>query len=141
VRRPSARLPIGQALGLETFQNFGVYQPNVDNNYRGPDICMARPEHISERGIEGKASLVIEILSPEDESYDKMPFYAKCGIGEMWIIDPATRAHEVYVLRGKTYCAIAPAAGVTRSPLLDVELSLADGPKLRVRWASGVAEI
>ena len=70
-----------------------------------------------------------------------MPFYAKCGVGEMWIIDPATRAHEVYVLRGKTFYAVAPGDGSTRSPLLGVELSLATGPKLRVRWAAGDVEL
>jgi Uma2 family endonuclease len=135
-------LPIGEALGLETFHNgTGLFQPNTDSNVRGPDLCLVKPEHVSERGIEGKASLVVEILSPDDESRDKMPFYAKCGVGELWLVDPETRAHEVYVLRGKSYFAVADVDGVTRSPLLGVELSIADGPKLRVRWHAGVAEI
>ena len=40
------------------------------------------------RGINGHAELVIEILSPHDESRQKQPFYAKCGIPAFWIIDP-----------------------------------------------------
>jgi Uma2 family endonuclease len=70
-----------------------------------------------------------------------MPFYAKCGVGELWLVDPETRAHEVYVLRGKSYFAIADFDGITHSPLLNLDLSLAPGPKLRLAWPAGSAEI
>ena len=42
------------------------------------------------RAIDGHAELVVEIRSPNDESYDKLPFYAACKIPECWIIDPVT---------------------------------------------------
>src|SRR5262245_3094496 len=54
----------------------GVFES--DDNYRVADATIARPEHVSKRGLEG-ADLVVEVLSPNDESRDKLPFYAKLG--------------------------------------------------------------
>jgi Uma2 family endonuclease len=64
-------------------------------NWRIPDLTFARPDQSSERGLES-AELVIEILSPNDESRKKLPFYASIGVREVWIIDPVTRVAEIY---------------------------------------------
>lgn len=37
------------------------------------------------------AALVVEIVSPGDESWDKLPFYAEHGVDEVLIVDPAQR--------------------------------------------------
>ena len=37
------------------------------------------------------AALVIEIVSPGDESSQKLPFYAKHNVDEVLIVDPAER--------------------------------------------------
>lgn len=111
------------------------------DNYRIPDLAVIDPKFITERGIEARAELVIEVLSPEDESREKMPFYATCGIPEVWLIDPESRSAEVYVLRGGMYFAVAHSDGTVRAPCLGLELRTISGPKLRLEWRDGHAEI
>jgi len=64
-------------------------------SYRVADLGFARPEDVADRGIEGRAALLVEILSPADESYEKLPFYRRVGVEELLYIDPITRAFEV----------------------------------------------
>jgi Uma2 family endonuclease len=37
------------------------------------------------------AALVIEVVSPGDESWEKLPFYAAHAVEELLIVDPAQR--------------------------------------------------
>lgn len=85
---------------LEGFVEPGIFDPAVRTmtSYRVADLGFARPEHVSQRGIEGRASLVVEILSPGDESRDKMPFYRRVGVEELLFVDPVTRGFEVWRL-------------------------------------------
>lgn len=131
------------ATNLKVLHNFGVYDPiKGERNLRGPDVLVAAPAHISQRGVEGRAELVVEILSPNDESRDKFAFYAACGIPELWIVHPVTRAIEVYVLDQETYVEQPVAAdGTICAPTLGLTLRVVDGPKLRISWADGSAEI
>jgi Uma2 family endonuclease len=39
----------------------------------------------------GTAVLVIEIVSPDDETWNKLEFYAAHGVEELLIVDPAER--------------------------------------------------
>jgi Uma2 family endonuclease len=107
----------------------GIY--DGDDNYRIPDITIVRREHCTERGLNG-ADLVVEVLSPNDESREKQPFYAERGIRESWIIDPISRAHEIYELRRGKYNRVRSRFGVTRSPTFGIELSIIDGPLLQL---------
>jgi len=63
-------------------------------------------ELVGEKRITGAPDLVIEILSPATARTDrhvKLPLYAESGVAEYWIVDPESRAVEVYVLDGETY--------------------------------------
>jgi len=135
--------PIVERLGLEILPQSGVFDPaRGEANYRVPDLVVAHPDRISERGIEGRCELVVEILSPHDESRDKFSFYARLGVQEVWLADPRTREIEVYVLRGATYFAVAPnRAGAIDAPRLALTLEVIAGPKLRIAWDAGTAEI
>jgi Uma2 family endonuclease len=59
-----------------------------------PDIVFVATERagqISERGIEGAPTLVIEILSPstrETDRHAKLQLYARHRIPHYWIVDP-----------------------------------------------------
>ena len=87
-------------------------------------------------------TLAIEVLSPNDESRDKFGFYAARGVAEVWLVEPNTRALEVYVLRGSQYFISLPDANhVVHAPALDLQLAVVAGPKLRVTWAGGSAEL
>jgi Uma2 family endonuclease len=136
--------PLAKSRGLLVIWATGVFEPNSppNKNYRTPDLVVVDPQYLSARGIEGRTEIVIEILSPDDESREKLGFYAMCEVQEVWILDPVTRAHEVYVLRAGTFFAVASdRAGVTSAPLLGLSLQAVDGPKLRVTWADGSADI
>jgi Uma2 family endonuclease len=82
-------------------------------NYRIPDLVLLTPDrfHIDHNEyFEGAPTVVVEIHSAGDEAYDKMPFYAKLGVPEVWIIDRDTRVPEVFLLEGDRYERQAPDA-------------------------------
>ena len=110
-------------------------------SYRVPDLGYARPEHVSERGIEGRAALVVEILSPGDESYEKLPFYRQVGVEEVLFVDQATRAFEVRRPDGDGWRLVGPGEdGWTELVSLGVALRLSDG-RLQVRTDAGIEEV
>jgi Uma2 family endonuclease len=135
--------PLARARRLEAINQLAVLDPrDHSRNYRVPDISVVDPEHILPDGTEGPVELAIEILSPHDESREKLPFYAARGVRELWLVDPTTRAYEVYVLRGESYFVALPdRTGKTCAPALDLELRLVDGPRLRVSWTDGAVEL
>jgi Uma2 family endonuclease len=56
--------------------------------------------------VYGAPDLVIEILSPSNPERDrivKRDVYARSGVREYWIADPASRSLEVFVLEGGRY--------------------------------------
>jgi Uma2 family endonuclease len=125
---------IARGRGLWVVLEPGHYQPGVDNNYRVPDVALFANEHLADRGIEGRAELVIEILSPHDESREKLPFYAKVGTPEAWLIAPRTCELEVFDLRGGHIRAVSPRAdGAIESPTLGLVMSVTPGPRLEIR--------
>jgi Uma2 family endonuclease len=131
-------LPIAERRGLCLATGSGLYQ--AAKNYRVPDITIGREPQMSSRGWEA-AELVIEVLSPDDESRDKLSFFAKLGVREVWYVEPVTRAIELLVLRGRDYRAVAVASGAVRSLVLDIEISTVDGPRLRIRDGGDVVDV
>jgi Uma2 family endonuclease len=67
-----------------------VFDPSVEDysSYRTPDLVVFSADHRSPRGVEGAAALAIKIRSPGDETFDKIPFYDRVGVGELLVIDP-----------------------------------------------------
>jgi Uma2 family endonuclease len=135
--------PLALAQGFKIVHNLDLLDRDEgENNYRQPDIAIVSPNDIIRRGIDGHAELVIEIRSPNDESYEKLPFYEKCKIPEYWIVHPETRAFEVFVLRRGTYVAAKPSDdGTVLAPRFGLRLDVVHGPKLRIAWADGSTEI
>ena len=133
-RLATALTPVAEARGWWVSHETGLFDPERgESDYRQPDVVVVDPAHVSERGVEGRAELVVEVLSPKDESRAKLPFYARHAVQEIWLIDPKTRAIEIYTLRGDTFFAVAPERdGRVRSPLFGIELATIDGPKLQV---------
>lgn len=124
--------------GLRTFTGeTGLFDPAKGvKNYRIPDVVVVRPEHMSKRGVEG-AELVVEVLSPHDESRQKFAFYAARGVKEIWLVTPSPRAIEIYELRGGEYADVT-AGG--RSPLLGIDVTVGDGV-LHLRDGDLLAEV
>jgi Uma2 family endonuclease len=61
-------------------------------------ISSARSHIITEQNIQDAPDLVVEIVSPSSEAIDrqtKRRVYARHGVGEYWIVDPAAQTIEV----------------------------------------------
>jgi Uma2 family endonuclease len=107
--------PLARGAGLVPVVNeFGLGREGKDN-YRVPDGGLHRGVP---RGVyQGTAALVIEIVSPNDETWEKLPFYAAHDVDEVLIIDP--REHSVAWL-GLADSEYQP---IERSGLIDLGLS------------------
>ena len=132
--------PLARRRGLGCLHEAGLYRG--EQNYRVPDLMVHRPGDRSDRGVEAHAEVVVELLSPHDESREKLPFYESLGVREVFLIDPRTRAVELYVLRGgKLLVALPDGAGAFRSEVLGLELRVVEGPRLRLSWDGGSTEV
>lgn len=89
-----------RAAGLTaTMHEFNLGESEED--YRIPDGGLHRP------GAGGvwlpTAALVVEVVSPADETWQKLPFYAAHGVDEVLILDPADRSVHWLALEGGKY--------------------------------------
>jgi Uma2 family endonuclease len=79
--------PLSKAAGLEA--TVGGVNIGEQGNYAIPDASLHRP------GAGGvyvsTAALAVEILSPGDDTWEKLPFYARRGVEELAIVDPRGR--------------------------------------------------
>lgn len=84
--------PLAKAAGLYATTAFNL--GNGPTNYRVPDGGYHR-----ERPVEAwipTAAIVLEILSPEDETSAKFDFYAAHGVQEVIVADPAQRTIKCF---------------------------------------------
>jgi Uma2 family endonuclease len=88
-----------QGLG-EVFHQVNVADPVKGmDDYRVPDICVLLPSSqakVESTYIAGGPDLVIEIHSPDDETYKKLSWYAKQGVREVVVINRDTRKVELF---------------------------------------------
>lgn len=71
------------------------------------------------------AAIVLEVLSPDDETVAKLDFYAAHGVDELLVADPETRTVRCWHLVGGQYVE------TDRSALLDLDMPILTG---EVRW-------
>jgi len=68
-----------------------------------PDgMIVCDPDKIQKDGVHGAPDLVVEVLSPSTARYDrgrKKDVYEQCGVKEYWIVDPANKTVEQYLLQ------------------------------------------
>jgi Uma2 family endonuclease len=79
--------PLAEAADLELTGTVGI--GGGPHDYRVPDLAMHRagaPEQ-----WHPTAALVVEIVSPGDESWEKLPFYAAHHVDEVVLVDPQRR--------------------------------------------------
>lgn len=106
-------LPLFKRSGRGTIHSgINVFdESSREEDYRIPDVTFVaagREGVLADDGIRGDGpDAVIEIRSPGDESYEKLPFYARVGVREVVIIDRDSKRPEVYRLAGKGYVAVA----------------------------------
>lgn len=75
----------------------------TEKNRFVPDVMVVCDRNkIKWNGVHGTPDLVVEVLSPKTARYDrrhKKDMYEKCGVKEYWIVDPANRTIEQYLLQ------------------------------------------
>jgi Uma2 family endonuclease len=89
--------PAASASGLVAA--IGDFNLGAEDDYRVPDGGLHRPG--SDEMYYATAALVVEIVSPDDETWQKLPFYAAHGVEELLIVDPLERAVHWLGLRGE----------------------------------------
>lgn len=83
--------------GLVALSGCNIGSPD---DYRVPDgVLCSQPPHLL---YVPTALLVVEVLSPDDETYAKLPFYAAAGIQDVVIAHPQERWVHCYDLRSGT---------------------------------------
>lgn len=134
---------VTDARGLEASHETGLFRtPGAEQDYRVPDLIVTSPAVRKKRGVEGAPDVVFELLSPDDESREKLPFYEAVGAREVFLIDPETRQVELYVRRGERLLAVVPEKdGGVRSEVLGLRFVPITGPKLRLELPDGAVEI
>jgi hypothetical protein len=102
--------PLALQVGLEV-----IGQSNLgegEHDFRVPDLSLHRP---GARGVwHPTAALVVEIASPNDESWEKLPFYAAHSVDEALIVDPQRQTVSWLALDNDSYSPVA------RSRLVDL---------------------
>jgi Uma2 family endonuclease len=76
------------------------------HNYRIPDLVIITPNSRiinHDVYIEGGPTAVVEIQSPNDESLEKLSFYAELGVAEVWIFNRDTKAPKLLILEAGAY--------------------------------------
>jgi len=124
--------------GSRVYHQINISEPgNWPNNYRIPDLVLLTPErfHIDcNEYFDGGPDAVVEIHSPGDEAYEKLPFYASIGVREIMVIDRDTREPELYKLvDGEFEISKSGANGWIESSVTGLELRPATGDKLEIR--------
>ena len=106
------------------------------DDYRIPDLLLLTRERFflrKKKYFEGAVDAVIEIHSPDDETYDKLSFYEDLGVPEAWIIHRDTKEPEIYLLKRERYRKQRPVGGWVRSSLTGTELRSSGAGKLVIR--------
>jgi Uma2 family endonuclease len=81
---------------------------DAENTVQPDIVFVATPnlQIIQRRAIFGTPDLVVEIVSPSSvrrDRYDKKALYARFGVKEYWIGDPANKALEILTLKEGRY--------------------------------------
>ncbi len=93
---------------VRPFERDGDYPEGVDTLVE-PDITVVcDTSKLDDTGCKGAPDLVMEILSPSTQRHDRLTkfnLYQRAGIREYWIVDPASKSAQVFVLEDGRYAA------------------------------------
>ena len=84
--------PMAERLGLIPTSPFNL---GVADNYRVPDGGYLRPPAPNDVYVP-TAAVVVEIISPDDETLDKLPHYEAFGVDEVVVVDCDRRVVRIF---------------------------------------------
>jgi Uma2 family endonuclease len=100
-----------------------------------PDIVFIAAAHleiIQRRAIFGTPELMVELVSPSSvrrDRYEKRALYARFGVKEYWIGDPANKSLEILTLKSGSYelhCSAEERGPITSLLLPGLKFDLAE---------------
>ncbi len=104
--------PLARAAGLEAV--IGGVNIGTADSYRIPDGSLHRPG--SGGTFLSTAALALEIVSPDDETWEKLGFYAGRGVAELLIVYPQKRTVDWLGLAGEEYRALDRSGPIDLGP-------------------------
>ncbi len=90
--------PLARRAGLVST---GPFNLGVPDDFRVPDGGLHRGD--ATEVFLPTVAVVVEVLSPHDETYEKLPFYAKRGVEELIVADPEARTVSMFRLAASAY--------------------------------------
>ena len=102
--------PPARVAGLVGMGEFNVGE---SDDFRVPDLGFVRG--VPNQVFVPTAAIVVEILSPGDETWEKFDFYAGRNVEEICVVDPAAKEIRWFVLTDDAYreTGASPLLGVT----------------------------
>jgi len=106
--------PVARRLGLRPALTFNLGRPD---DFRIPDGGLLP----GPAGVwHDTAVLVVEVLSPQDMTFDKLDFYTAHGVGELLVVDWQDRSVRCFALQeGQTECDRSEVLGLTTAEVVD----------------------
>jgi Uma2 family endonuclease len=126
----AALLPLADAQGLEVRIQVALFDTAgwVPSGFETPDLMVFQPQLRRDWGVDGPALLVVEVASPGDDTYARLPFYSRIGVRELVIVDQERKLARCW--------RDGPDGLVEMAPGPDRWLAL-DSLPLRLRTATG----
>jgi hypothetical protein len=90
--------PLADTAGLRALGQFNLGE---ERDYRVPDGALVRPG--PDAVYLSTAALVLEIVLPGDETWEKLDFYAAHGVDELLIVDPQDKTVSWMALEAGEY--------------------------------------
>jgi len=140
-------LEVVEDAGLgQVFHQLNVADPDRGlEDFRIPDISVVLRESavkIAPDFISGGPDFLIEIHSPGDETYEKIPWYARQGVKELLIVDRDSKRMELYRHDGQELRLIGASPGRLESRVLPLRFETVEqreGGRLRLSHSADPA--
>ena len=91
---------------VRPFEEEGNLPEDVDTLVE-PDITVVcDPKKLDDIGCKGAPDMIIEILSPSTQRHDRLTkfnLYQRAGVREYWIVNPADKSVQVFLLEDGRY--------------------------------------
>ena len=84
----------------------GPINVGTPHSYRVPDAAVLASDVGDDAVFVPSALMVVEVLSPGDDSLKKLDFYLNRGVSEVLIVDPQNRSLELRALQGNEYVVV-----------------------------------
>lgn len=121
-----------------------------EQNYRCPDVAVFLPGNLAEKfkaHYRGPADFLVEVVSANDDTREKIPFYSALGVRELLIIDRYPWSLELYRYNGSELALVAQSSleksDVIASAIVPLRFQLLPAqpsPQIRITEIGGQRE-